>query len=1160
MTSWFFAGFQYRAPFEERYGVRVRKAAGDIGWEALMPMGSTPRGLMLDRIAAMIRSSRRAIYDVTVDNGNVWFELGISLARRQPIAMLTEIEPLDLPDLLRTPFLHRYSGDDNCCEAAVAFLQLAEVPPMIPSRIVTPKPDLTIVVGRGSRTDVVADALAKEGYKVDVLNPAAVRSVDEAVQVAEIGQRIVVVRATGETWSGPDSMVSLILLGGAYELNRECALAAGEGEWIPSDCPQLVVRGRDESDLGNSVAAALRRPRPGPPPSGTTRPKLSRSLTRRRAAMITRLIEDHGEVAFEAEPGYGKTLMLDQVAHDLQLPTAWITAGDDWSVDKLVEALVAAVGEHVPGFGWNALSSLRASRSQLNESVRESATILSSISGRQLGESIWGNTSARADLPAVLLVIDDIHKLHSEADSLVAGMLETSPKWMRIAVAGRGLPTKVGSRFVRTGPPPIRAGDLAFDETETETFLRQSVPLIEAGWLQLLHSRTEGWPIALAVIRAWLSLHPDATFEQLQQMTRGDRRQIYQIFATDYFTSLDPQVQADLLKASLPLRLDDSVAVQLFGVGGGQRLRELSLGPYFLTEDSSGAFRYHTLFREFLLKRWSEERGLDSLRAARIDLAKWYSTQGDTVDAFQVAVEAEDWETAALAVEPISKVLASHGDGRLLMEILGRLPEATLRSRRRLWESWATALSYTGDARALHELSELTTSSLGDEGDHAIAELLYAEGRYERGQLTDAEMARACDRVADSLGDRYPVVAIQARLKSLSARSVHNADASAWPGLAEEAEQLGRWADDMKLPTVAAAAYGESAELVTRMYGTGISQEAMHLKVLESMGYAVRLEARIARARRYVVLAQRAEDLFKEAFARAEKASRDVVLAQVQLHYSRFMTYFVMQAIWMGQASAGAIAEDMTRQGETAIRYALLAAQAYSERGLPRSAAIALNTAGQAAAAIDDRQRRDDFCNRAVEIASEFGYEEIADMAIRTRLQPTPLDVYRAAQNPPPLHQQTEEWRKQMLEGMLDAAPLTSEQRDQLRPVQERVLADDLYASRLREETCEHLALLMDLTGRRIGPFDTVQPKRSVTCRLLGISLIERSPQGQPLLRRFRSAFCMNCEFRSPAATSLGRADDDEDIFAPMLRFIRDAEAGKQPKRTNPSPHGVIAL
>src|SRR5437899_11588571 len=73
-------------------------AGRDAAW-------SGGRGADADRIAAMIRSADRAVYDVGADNGNVWFELGDSIGLRQPVALTSSVDPPELVDILRTPWL-----------------------------------------------------------------------------------------------------------------------------------------------------------------------------------------------------------------------------------------------------------------------------------------------------------------------------------------------------------------------------------------------------------------------------------------------------------------------------------------------------------------------------------------------------------------------------------------------------------------------------------------------------------------------------------------------------------------------------------------------------------------------------------------------------------------------------------------------------------------------------------------------------------------------------------------------------------------------------------------------------------------------------------------------------------------------------------------------
>src|SRR5205814_1177508 len=122
-------------------------------------------------------------------------------------------------------------------------------------------------------------------------------------------------------------------------LSRAVVLAAAEQEFVPSDCMQLVVRGSTPAALAKTVADALERPRPGPAPPGTMRPRITGVIDRPQKTSIGRALSERGTAALDAEPGYGKTTVLTQVADLLAQPTAWITVEADWSVAEMVERL-----------------------------------------------------------------------------------------------------------------------------------------------------------------------------------------------------------------------------------------------------------------------------------------------------------------------------------------------------------------------------------------------------------------------------------------------------------------------------------------------------------------------------------------------------------------------------------------------------------------------------------------------------------------------------------------------------------------------------------------------------------------------------------------------------------------------------------------------------
>ncbi|HCG01847.1 MAG TPA: hypothetical protein DEV93_15055 [Chloroflexi bacterium] len=787
-------GFEYREPYRTLYGKRLPRLVLEYGWTAVMPLGGIAEGLMLERLAAMIRSSERAVYEVGADNGNVWFELGISLGYRQPAAMMTGKEPRDLPDILRSAWLRPYADEDACLNEVGGFLRLANAAPLIPSSKVVPTWTSVVVIGDGERADVICRVLRESGRDAVEIGSRSIRSIREAVDLARSHGVVVAVRPPNEPWVGHESIAALVTLGAGFALRRTVVVAAGAHEFVPSDCIQLIARGDSDRELAQSVRALVDHARADAIPSGTSRPRITGALARPQRTQVAQTLRTVGRGLLDTEPGYGKTTLLDQVADELQWPTAWLTLEPSWSITQLLERLVAGVGEHAPSFGWTVLAELREIQRDATEDA-DRTTQRPFPSPAQIADRLVLDIGELSSPSDVLLVIDDLHNASEPSGQLLARFMQMGPKWLHIILAGRGVPTEVGRRSATGHLPTWRAEELRYSFEETTAYLREIVPELDAERCRLLHDRTEGWQAALAIIRLWLVTRPDAPMDQLREMSRGDRQRIYQVFATEYFAGLSSQDRQDLLAASLPSVLESEVARHLLGEGGALRIRELAAGPSFLTESSAGVYRFHALFREFLAQRWMEERGRDSLLRERSALAGWYQARGDSASAYQTACEAEDWDTAVAVLEPIIRGFANQGNAYFVLDLLSRLPEARIRRSRPLWESWVRALSHTGDGRALDEARRLAATTAPTAADQAIGELLFAELRHDRSELTDQELAEVCDQLSERLSANDSRLALDLRLRSVTVRAFRTADPDAWTVLHDEALALANAAE-----------------------------------------------------------------------------------------------------------------------------------------------------------------------------------------------------------------------------------------------------------------------------------------------------------------------------------------------------------------------------
>lgn len=93
-----FLGLAYGAPHEARYCEIFVPRLPDAR-NALTPASKAPGGLPLDRITGLIARADRTAFDVSVANANVWFELGVAVASRRPLRLLTDADPDSRPDV-----------------------------------------------------------------------------------------------------------------------------------------------------------------------------------------------------------------------------------------------------------------------------------------------------------------------------------------------------------------------------------------------------------------------------------------------------------------------------------------------------------------------------------------------------------------------------------------------------------------------------------------------------------------------------------------------------------------------------------------------------------------------------------------------------------------------------------------------------------------------------------------------------------------------------------------------------------------------------------------------------------------------------------------------------------------------------------------------------
>ena len=333
-------------------------------------------------------------------------------------------------------------------------------------------------------------------------------------------------------------------------------------------------------------------------------------------------------------PGFGKTTLLTEWWRTLgarpETCACWLTLDD---IDAEVSRFVAGV-------------ILSVARAGVDVGPLE-------VAARQLSIDLNIRPIALALLEAIrrsgrraVLILDDFHRARSRAvDEVIEMLIEHGHGELHLVVSGRTRPSFHVSAFLARGlVMHLDAGDLALSLEQAAQVVGPNVTPAD---LALLHTRTEGWAVALQLARLWLERgrhKPDS----LKDFS-GRTTEMTDYLAEQIVADLPENLRDFLLETAILERFDASLANAVRDRSDSdellERLRhfEALLVPL---DDTREWFRYHHLFGDFLyqrLKRSSSER----LAVLRRRAARALAAVGDLPEAVQHAVAADD---VALAV------------------------------------------------------------------------------------------------------------------------------------------------------------------------------------------------------------------------------------------------------------------------------------------------------------------------------------------------------------------------------------------------------------------------------------------------------------------------------------------------------------------------------
>ncbi|MCL5883562.1 MAG: LuxR C-terminal-related transcriptional regulator, partial [Actinobacteria bacterium] len=257
-------------------------------------------------------------------------------------------------------------------------------------------------------------------------------------------------------------------------------------------------------------------------------------------------------------------------------------------------------------------------------------------------------------------LFDDFHLFGPEdrVPQLIDVLAQNLPDHAGMVIASREAPKLSLGRLRSQGElSDLREPDLVFSFDELSDLMCNWNLKTSEATLHQVHRSTEGWPAGLVLMENHLR-----SSDEIPDLfaNRQIQHNVYDYLAEEVLQALPEETQDFLKRVSLVDPMEPSVCSAALRIeSAGRMLAEVERANLFTTSlDEIDAYRFHPLFRDFLLSYFRREYG-EEVNKLRIDFAHAFQQAGKKREAIQQFLNADCYSEAIELIEEIGEEMLS---------------------------------------------------------------------------------------------------------------------------------------------------------------------------------------------------------------------------------------------------------------------------------------------------------------------------------------------------------------------------------------------------------------------------------------------------------------------------------------------------------------------